>query len=76
MTGVDPSGDPHRVRDTGTQWGPYPGDATEPPPTPAAPEIPMTSRWLWLAGLSIAARLAIVAALVVIVIGVLIALLV
>jgi hypothetical protein len=40
-------------RDT---WGPSPGDATAPPPTPQAPEIPMTSSWLWLAGAGVALR--------------------
>jgi hypothetical protein len=69
------SDDPDRGPDTGATWGPYPGDATQPPPTPVAPEIPMTSRWLWMAGLSVAARLAILAALAVVVVVVIVALL-
>ena len=67
--------DPFPVRDTETTWGPYPGDATQPPPTPPAPEIPMTSRWLWLAGLGIVTRLVILAVLVAIVLGLVLALL-
>jgi len=70
------SDDPNRVPDTGTTWGPYPGDASQPPPTPQAPEIPMTSRWLWMAGLSVAVRLAILAALVLVVVIIIVALLV
>ena len=69
------SDDPAEVRSTETTWGPYPGDATQPPPTPTAPEIPMTSRWLWLAGLSVAARLLILAVLAILVLGVILALL-
>jgi hypothetical protein len=37
-------------------WGPYPGDALAPPPTPPAPEIPMSQGWLWVAGSAIAIR--------------------
>ena len=69
------SDDPSEVRSTETTWGPYPGDATQPPPTPPAPEIPMTSRWLWLAGLGVAARLLILAVFAVVVLGVILALL-
>lgn len=39
-----------------TPWGPYPGDALAPPPTPRAPEIPMSTTWPWVAGASIALR--------------------
>lgn len=45
-------------------WGPYPGDALAPPPTPTAPEIPMSSGWLYAAGAAIVLRYAIVAFLV------------
>lgn len=67
------SDDPFAARSTETTWGPYPGDATQTPPTPPAPEIPITSRWLWMAGLSVAARLLILAVFVVIVVAVIIA---
>jgi hypothetical protein len=36
--------------DQPTQWGPSPGDATAPPPTPQAPEIPMSKAWPFVAG--------------------------
>jgi len=38
-----------------TTFGPYPGDALAPPPTPQAPEIPMSESWPWVAGLPIIA---------------------
>ncbi len=38
-------------------WGPYPGDALAPPPTPRAPEIPMSESWPWIAGFAVALRL-------------------
>ncbi len=38
-------------------WGPYPGDALAPPPTPQAPEIPMSTTWPWVAGLAVALRI-------------------
>jgi hypothetical protein len=38
-------------------WGPYPGDALAPPPTPQAPEIPMSESWPWIAGAAVALRL-------------------
>jgi len=34
---------------TGGTWGPYPGDALAPPPTPRAPEIPISKTWPWVA---------------------------
>jgi len=37
-------------------WGPYPGDALAPPPTPRAPEIPMSKTWLWVAGAAVVLR--------------------
>jgi hypothetical protein len=40
----------------GTTWGPYPGDALAPPPTPEAPEIPMSKTWPWVAGAAVALR--------------------
>jgi hypothetical protein len=39
-------------------WGPYPGDALAPPPTPQAPEIPMSSGWLYAAGAAVALKFA------------------
>ena len=38
-------------------WGPYPGDALAPPPTPQAPEIPMSESWPWIAGAAVALRI-------------------
>ena len=67
--------DPNEVRSTQTTWAASPGDATAAPPTPKAPEIPMASRWLWMAGLSVLARLAIIGVLVLVVLGVVLALL-
>ncbi|GAC1378331.1 MAG: hypothetical protein NVSMB4_07960 [Acidimicrobiales bacterium] len=66
--------DPFEVRSTQTTWAPSPGDATAAPPTPKAPEIPMASRWLWMAGLSVLARLAIIGVVAFVVIGVVLAL--
>ena len=40
-----------------TTFGPYPGDALAPPPTPQAPEIPMSESWPWVAGLAVAVRI-------------------
>ncbi|GAC1592814.1 MAG: hypothetical protein NVS3B21_13020 [Acidimicrobiales bacterium] len=67
--------DPYEVRSTQTTWAASPGDATAAPPTPRAPEIPMASRWLWMAGVSVLARLAIIGVLVLVVLGVVLALL-
>ncbi|GAC1309280.1 MAG: hypothetical protein NVSMB16_05670 [Acidimicrobiales bacterium] len=66
--------DPFEVRSTQTTWAASPGDATAAPPTPKAPEIPMASRWLWMAGLSVLARLAIIGVVAFVVIGVVLAL--
>jgi hypothetical protein len=53
-----------KVKDTGTTWGPYPGNDTAPPPTPKAPEIPMSTSWPIVAGISVALRYLIPIALV------------
>lgn len=45
-----------QVKPTDTEWGPYPGDATAPPPTPQAPEIPMSTSWPVVAGISVVLR--------------------
>jgi hypothetical protein len=54
-------------------WGPYPGDALAPPPTPQAPEIPMSTTWPWVAGAAVALRyllpLLVVAAVVLAIVG-------
>ena len=39
-----------------TTFGPYPGDALAPPPTPQAPEIPMSESWPWIAGIGLVLR--------------------
>ncbi len=44
------------VRSTNTTWGPNPGDRLAPPPTPQAPEIPMSSAWPWVAGAAVVLR--------------------
>jgi hypothetical protein len=50
-----PEGDDRfAVKSTNTEWGPKPGDATQPPPTPQAPEIPMSKSWPWVAGGAVA----------------------
>ena len=38
-------------------FGPYPGDALAPKPTPQAPEIPMSEAWPWVAGIAVAIRI-------------------
>jgi len=52
--GTSQPDDPWKVKDTGTTWGPSPGDALAPPPTPQAPEIPMSKSWPWVAGGAVA----------------------
>lgn len=58
--------------DQHAEWGPYPGDRLAPPPTPQAPEIPMSKGWPWVAGAAVVLRvvvplvLALIVALVVI----------
>ncbi|MFI5041066.1 MAG: hypothetical protein ACHQNA_04335 [Acidimicrobiales bacterium] len=42
---------------TAPTWGPYPGDALAPPPTPQAPEIPMSTTWPWVAGAAVVLRI-------------------
>jgi hypothetical protein len=42
------------VKSTNTTWGPSPGDALAPGPTPQAPEIPMSKTWPWVAGGAVA----------------------
>jgi hypothetical protein len=42
------------VKSTNTTWGPSPGDALAPGPTPQAPEIPMSKSWPWVAGGTVA----------------------
>lgn len=49
---------------TNTTWGPNPGDALVPPPTPQAPEIPMSTTWPWVAGLTVALRYLVIPVLV------------
>jgi len=44
------------VKSTNTTWGPYPGDALAPGPTPQAPEIPMSKSWPWVAGAAVLLR--------------------
>jgi hypothetical protein len=51
-----PDDDQPAVKDSGVTWGPYPGDALAPPPTPRAPEIPMSTTWPWVAGAAVALR--------------------
>ena len=48
-------------------WGPYPGDKLVPPPTPQAPEIPMSTTWPWVAGAFVALKFAVALAVLVIV---------
>ncbi len=55
-------------------WGPYPGDALAPPPTPQAPEIPMSESWPWIAGAAVALRILVPIVLVLGVLAVVIAL--
>jgi hypothetical protein len=55
-------------------WGPYPGDRLVPPPTPQAPEIPMSEGWLVAAGAAVVLRYALIAAVVVIAVLVVVAL--
>jgi hypothetical protein len=68
-----PDDDAPKVKSTGTTWGPYPGDKTQPPPTPRAPEIPMSKTWPWVAGAAVALRLLLpvfaIAIVVVIILG-------
>ena len=47
-------------------WGPYPGDALAPPPTPQAPEIPMSKTWPWVAGGALLLRFLVVFGVIVI----------
>jgi hypothetical protein len=68
--------DEPEVKGTGTTWGPYPGDATVPPPTPQAPEIPMSSSWPVVAGFAVALRYLIPAMFAVIVAVIILGLLV
>lgn len=53
-------------------WAPSPGDALAPPPTPQAPEIPMSKTWPWVAGASVAIRYLLMLAAVVLVLVLLI----
>ena len=57
-------------------WGPYPGDKLAPPPTPQAPEIPMSESWPWVAGLYVALRVIIPILIALAVVGVIIGLIV
>ena len=57
-------------------WGPYPGDALAPPPTPQAPEVPMSETWPWVAGAAVALRILLPIVAVLIVAGIVVALLV
>jgi hypothetical protein len=57
-------------------WGPYPGDALAPPPTPKAPEIPMSEAWPWIAGVGVALRILVPLVVVLGIVGLVIALIV
>jgi hypothetical protein len=57
-------------------WGPYPGDKLAPPPTPQAPEIPMSESWPWVAGIAVALRVLLPIVLGLVVLGVIIGLIV
>jgi len=46
--------DRYTAKSTNTTWGPSPGDALAPGPTPQAPEIPMSKSWPWVAGGAVA----------------------
>ncbi len=61
----EPKGDP--------TWGPYPGDELAPPPTPQAPEIPMSEGWPWVAGIAVALRILVPIVLGLIVVGIVVA---
>jgi hypothetical protein len=71
--GLMPDDDASQAKSSGTTWGPYPGDAVQPPPTPRAPEIPMSKTWPWVAGAAVALRflipLAVVAIIVLVIVG-------
>ncbi|MHB8467180.1 MAG: hypothetical protein ACYDH6_18545 [Acidimicrobiales bacterium] len=56
-----------QVKPTETTWGPYPGDATAPTPTPQAPEIPMSRSWPIVAGIGVALRFLIPLAAVIVI---------
>ena len=70
----DGSDEPKTGGDTNATWGPYPGDALAPPPTPRAPEIPMSESWPWIAGAAVALRILVPIVLVLGVLAVVIAL--
>jgi hypothetical protein len=55
-TGIPDRDQPPASGGTDTTWGPYPGDRLVPPPTPQAPEIPMSTTWPWVAGASLVLR--------------------